>query len=82
MKSMVHSGRKMEPRKLILESMNIDKKTRWLEVTSTAMYDAENNFIGFSGICQDITKKNEIEQIIAGKQAIARKKRTSPQRSY
>jgi PAS domain S-box-containing protein len=64
MKSIVQSGRKMEPRKLILESIRIDGETKWIEVTTTAMYDSANNFIGFSGICQDITKEKNAEQII------------------
>jgi len=60
----IQSGRKMEPRKIILESISKDEKTKWIEVTNTAMYDSANNFIGFSGIGQDITKRKEVEQIL------------------
>lgn len=64
MKSIIQSGRKMEPRKLILESIVNDGTTKWMEVTSNALYDSANNFIGFSGICQDITQNKRAEQIL------------------
>ena len=64
MNSIVQSGRKMEPRKLILELIGIDGEPKWIEVTSTAMYNSTNSFIGFSGICQNITKEKKTEQII------------------
>lgn len=64
MKSIVKSGRKMEPRKLILESIRNDENPKWIEVTSTAMYDSADNFIGFSGTCQDITKRKEADHIL------------------
>ena len=64
MKSIVQSGRKMEPRKLILESISKDGKTKWIEVTSTAMYNSANIFVGFSGFCQDITKGKYTQQVL------------------
>ena len=64
MKSTVHSGSKMEPRKLILESISNEGETKRLEVTTTAMYSSANRFIGFSGTCQEITNEKKAEQII------------------
>lgn len=64
MKSIVKSGKKMEPRKIILESISKIGTPTWMEVTSNAMYDSANNFIGFSCISQDITQNKNIEQIL------------------
>lgn len=64
MKSIVQSGVKMGPRKLILDSTSKDEGTKWLEVTNLAIYDSIDNFVGFSGICQNITQKKEAEQIV------------------
>lgn len=64
MKSIVQSGRKMEPRKLILESISENGEPKWIEVTSTAMYNSANIFIGFSGLCQDITKGKYTQKVI------------------
>lgn len=64
MKSIIQSGREMEVRKLILESIGIDGTTKWIEVTSSATYNSANNFIGFSGVCQDITQSKKAEQML------------------
>lgn len=61
LKSIDQSASKMEARKIILESLGKDKKTKWLEVTNTALFDSDGHFIGFSGIGQDITKRKEAE---------------------
>lgn len=64
MKSIILSGKKMEPRKLILESIGKDVTSKWIEVTTSAMYNSANNFIGFSGVCQDVTQGKKAEQIL------------------
>lgn len=64
LKAILQSGGKMEPRKLILESISQDGETKWKEITSTAIYDSSNCFIGFSGTCQDITNRKKMEEII------------------
>ena len=64
MKSIVQSGIRMEPRKLILETNSKIGEVKWIEVINTAMYDSDDRFIGFSGICQDITSKKKAEHIV------------------
>ena len=64
MMSSVKAGKKMEPRKLILESIGKDGKSNWIEVTTNALYNSANHFIGFSGICQDITQTQKAIQML------------------
>lgn len=64
MESTVHSASKMEPKKLIVESINHDGEPIWIETTTTAMYNSANSFIGFSGIGHEITKEKKAEQIV------------------
>lgn len=54
-KSIVKSEYKMEPRKLLLETVLLKEKIRRLEITTTASYDSLNNFIEFTGTCLEIT---------------------------
>lgn len=54
-KSVVKSEYHMKPRKLFLETLMFEETTKRLEITTTASYDSMNNFIGFTGTCQEIT---------------------------
>ncbi|HET6560076.1 MAG TPA: hypothetical protein VFG54_22300 [Prolixibacteraceae bacterium] len=54
-KPVVKSEYKMKPRKLFLETLMFEEKTRRLEITTSAIYDSMNNFVGFIGTCQEIT---------------------------
>jgi PAS domain S-box-containing protein len=64
MKSIIQVGKKMEPRKLILELINPEGTAKWIEVTSNALYDSNKSFIGFSCICQNITQSKKEEQLL------------------
>lgn len=64
MNSINQSERKMEPSKLILETLSEESERKWIEVTTTAMYDSANKFIGLSGICQKIAKGTQTEHIM------------------
>ncbi len=64
MNSIIKSGRKMEPKKIILELIGKDETNKWIEVTSDGIYDSANGFVGISGICQDITQKIKEKQIL------------------
>lgn len=63
-KSTIIQGRKMEPCKISLEATCKDSTTKWTEISGNVMYDSSDNFIGFSGICQDITERRKAEQIL------------------
>lgn len=63
-KSTIIQGRKMEPCKISMEAICKDTTTKWTEVSGNAMYDSSENFVGFSGICQNITERRKAEQIL------------------
>lgn len=64
MNSIFQSGKKMEPTKLLLETLRNEGESKWIEVTSTAMYNTANNLIGFSGICHFIPSGEQTERIL------------------
>lgn len=63
-KSTIIQKRKMEPCKMKLEAICKDTTTKWTEISGNVMYDSSDSFIGFSGICQDITDRRKAEQIL------------------
>jgi len=63
-KTTITQGRKMEPCKIKLEAICKDSTTKWTEISGNVMYDSSDNFIGFSGICQDITERRLAEQVL------------------
>lgn len=52
--SLVKSKYKMEPRKLLVETLMFEEKTKRLEIATYASYDSMGNFIGFTGTCHEI----------------------------
>ncbi len=50
--------------KIILESVDKNRKTKLIEITSDPIYDTKNTLTGFTGICQDVTERIKAEQLL------------------
>lgn len=54
LKSHINAEYKMKPRKLFIETLMFEGIIRKLEITTYASYDSMNNFVGFTGACQEV----------------------------
>ncbi|MDP2338158.1 MAG: PAS domain S-box protein [Bacteroidota bacterium] len=55
---------KLGPKKMILESVCKDGRTKWIEIKSGPIYDSNQIIFGYSGVCKDITKRKKTTQFL------------------